>query len=80
MCSLVLAETAIIDMIATTKINIDTVPNSGTAVILSDIAKDGTVIVSASVETVPPNAETLPVILTLLPIVTPDASSIVPAK
>src|SRR5579864_8135113 len=39
-----------------------------------------TVIVSASVDTVPPNARTLPVILTLLPIVTPTASSIVPAK
>ena len=38
------------------------------------------VIVSASVDTVPPNARTLPVILTLLPIVTPTASSIVPAK
>jgi hypothetical protein len=32
------------------------------------------------VDTVPPNAKTLPVMLVLPPIVTPDASSIVPAK
>src|SRR6476660_3290188 len=48
--------------------------------IASAIAYDGTMIVSADVETVPPNAKTLPVILTLLLIVTPDASSIVPAN
>jgi len=46
----------------------------------SAIALDGVVIVSALVETVPPNARTLPVIITLLLIVTPDASSMIPAN
>src|SRR6185312_6551336 len=48
--------------------------------IVSAIEYDGTVIVSTDVETVPPNAKTLPMMLTLFPIVTPAASSIVPAN
>src|SRR5579864_9070427 len=46
----------------------------------SAIAYDGTVMVSALVETVPPNAKILPVRSTLLLIVTPDASSMIPAN
>src|SRR6185312_4830115 len=48
--------------------------------IVSAIEYDGTVIVSTDVETVPPNAKTLPMMLTLFPIVPPAASSIVPAN
>src|SRR5579864_6819217 len=48
--------------------------------VVSAIAYDGTVMISALVETVPPNARTLPVIITLSPIVTPDASSMIPAN
>lgn len=80
MRSLVFTETAIIDTIATVKIKAVIAPNSGTVEIVSAIVCDGTVMVSESVETVPPNAKTLPVMLTVLPIVTPDASSMVPAK
>src|SRR5579872_7078531 len=47
---------------------------------VSAIEYDGTVIVSTDVETVPPNAKTLPVMFTLFPIVTPAASNIVPTK
>ncbi len=40
----------------------------------------GTVMVSEVVETVPPNARALPVQVTVLPTVTPEASMSVPAK
>src|SRR6185437_11015862 len=48
--------------------------------VISAIAYDGTVMVSVLVETVPPNAKTLPVRSTLLLIVTPAASSMIPAN
>ena len=41
---------------------------------------DGTVIVSTSVETVPPNAKALPVQVTVLPMVIPAASMSVPTN